>query len=71
MYEVGKDISAIVVLLLHGASRLSLDGYGSIVMPDWCHEARRAEPLLDLQKLGDIPTYRILVTESDLAQPLG
>ena len=55
------------MLLLHGASRLSLDGYGSVVLPEWCHEAQRAELLLDLQKLGNIPSYQILVTSSDLA----
>ena len=55
------------MLLLHGASRLSLGVYGSIVLPEWCHEAQRAELLLGLQKLGNIPSYRILATSSDLA----
>ena len=67
MYKVGKDTCAVTMLLLHGASRLSLDGYGSIVLPEWCHEAQRAELLPDLRMLGDIPSYQVLATGSDLA----
>lgn len=33
MYRVGSDSAATMLLLLNGASRLSLDGYGAHVMP--------------------------------------
>ena len=52
MYKIGKDTAAVMLILMHGASRLSLDGYGSIVLPDWCSDGVRAELLLELQTLG-------------------
>ena len=52
MYKLGKDAAAVLLLLMHGASRLSLDGYGSFVLPDWCSDSMRAELLAELQTLG-------------------
>ncbi len=33
MYKVGSDTVAVMLLSLHGASRLSLDGFGNYVLP--------------------------------------
>lgn len=52
MYKVGKDTAAVMLLLMHGASRLSLDGYGSFVLPDWCSDSMRADLRAELQTLG-------------------
>ena len=52
MYKIGKDTAAVVLILIHGASRLNSDGYGSIVLPDWCSDDVRAELLVELQTLG-------------------
>ena len=38
MYKLGKDTQAHCILLLHGASRLSLDGFGSVTLPKYAKE---------------------------------
>ena len=48
MYKIGKDTAAIMLLLLHGASRLSFEGYGSRFMPEWCTDEARESLLQQL-----------------------
>ena len=38
MYKTGKDTAAHTALLMHGASQLSLDGFGSTMIPAWVTE---------------------------------
>ena len=38
MYKVGKDTAAVMLLLLHGASRMSLAGFGEFVLPHYVNE---------------------------------
>ena len=52
-------------LSLHEALRLSLDEYGSIVLPEWCHEAQRAELFLGSRQPSNTSLYQILATSSD------
>jgi len=52
MYKVGSDTSATMILLLHGASRLSLDGYGPYVMPTWIDEDNREDFLKDIATMA-------------------
>ena len=58
MYKVGSDTSATMLLLLHGASRLSLDGYGAHVLPSWVNEEQRHNLLHDLSKLAEAAETR-------------
>ena len=46
MYKIGKDTSATYLLLMHGASRLSLDAYGACELPSWCPKGELRDTLL-------------------------
>ena len=61
MYKIGDDTMAHMALLLHGASRVSLDGYGAHILPVWCDEDARRALLADLQ---------VLASKADKTRPL-
>ena len=56
-----------MLLLLHGASRLSLDGYGAHVLPSWVQEEQRLVLLHDLAKIGDSAERRAPLSDSQVA----
>ena len=52
MYSMGKDSKATMLLLMHGASRLNLDGFGAHLLPAWVNDDQRPMLLHDLYKLA-------------------
>ena len=58
MYKVGSDTAAVTYLLLHGASRLSLDGFGAYTLPVWVDEDQRDLLYRDLENLSYSTTER-------------
>ena len=69
MYKVGKDTSATYLLLMHGASRLSLDAYGACELPSWCPSGELRDvlllDLLDKARRGS-PTRMLNDAEIDI-----
>ena len=55
MYRTGKDTAALTILLLHGATRLSLSGHDAFGLPAWCKD--------DMQQENMLKDLRTLVTE--------
>lgn len=53
MYKTLHDTAVVMMLLLHGASRLSLDGYGSSVLPHWVSDDQREVLLHDFGKFAE------------------
>jgi len=60
MYRIGEDTSAEVLLLMHGASTLTLEGYDAYVLPEWCNLDQKANVLRDLGVLAKTPVRRLL-----------
>ena len=66
MYKVGHDTSAHMLLLLHGASQLSLDGFGAHVLPSWVQEDQRDAILLDLCRLAERAEHRSCLSSAEV-----
>jgi len=48
MYRVAEDTAAEMILLMHGAATLSLEGYDTYVLPEWCNLDQKANIIRDL-----------------------
>ena len=68
LYRTGKDTAAVMLLLLHGASRLSLNGFGPHVLPMWVDEEHREVLVADLLKLTQEATDRCILTEAQVGR---
>ena len=67
MYRVGSDTSAVMLLLLHGASRLSLDGHGAHILPGWVGDDQRAALLHDLCLAAGAARARVPLSKADIS----
>ena len=56
-----------MLLLLHGASRLSLDGHGAHILPSWVDDEHRAALLHDLCLAASRATTRAAFSAADLS----
>ena len=66
MYRVGEDTSAIYILLIHAASKLSLDGIGISVLPLYIAEEHKAFFVEDLHKKARVVVERKMMSDVDL-----
>ena len=62
MYKKGDDTQATMIILLHGASRLSLDGFGSYILPVLFAEDQRDALYYDLSVVaaGSAAGHRLM-----------
>ena len=68
MYKLGQDTNAVMMLLLHAASRYSLEGVGNVRLPAWYKEESQLPQLLaDLRTMTLRTTDKVLLTDADIA----
>ena len=71
MYKLGSDTSAVMMLLLHAASKLSIDGIGTRVLPAWCDDSDRELLLHDLRALVLQAEGRVNLTDTQISTLAG
>ena len=66
MYKSGVDTAPVFYLLLHGASRLSLDGLGAHTLPVWVDEDHRLDLYNDLATIASSSDNRRTLAADEL-----
>ena len=67
MYKTGNDTSAIVALLIHGASVHGNDGAPTIELPVWAAEETKPDLIRELRLLAEPAAVRRNLSPSEVA----